>query len=340
MPLVTVIIISFNSGVDRLEKAVQSVLKQDFEDFELLVFDNASTDGAPGQLKASPKLSLHLNKENLGFSGGMNAAAKIAGGKWIALLNPDAVAMPDWLSNFAAATQTYPDVCSFASVQLDASDGQKLDGLGDVYHPSGIAWRGGFGKSIQFKPDENRLVFSACGAGAFYHRPTFLELGGFGKDFFCYHEDVDLGARLQLAGRDCLLLHNAVIQHEGSAITGRYSDFTIFHGARNRFYSFVRVMPPLIFWLFLPVHFSVHLLFLLRGLWTGNWRAYGRGFIAGLRHWQLLWAQRQEIQRKRRLNSLQFSGRLCWSPLKLLRRLPHLRQLKAVSDPFQDKSRS
>jgi N-acetylglucosaminyl-diphospho-decaprenol L-rhamnosyltransferase len=91
-------------------------------------------------------------------------------------------------------------------------------------------------------------VFSACGAATLIDRDLFLAMGGFDERFFCYCEDVDLGYRLRLAGETTLLLPAAVVEHVGSASTGVRSDFSIFHGSRNRIWTFIKNTPtPLLF---------------------------------------------------------------------------------------------
>ena len=78
--------------------------------------------------------------------------------------------------------------------------------------------------------------------------------GGLDEDFFCYMEDIDLAFRLRLLGWECLHVPRAVCRHVGSAITGRRSDFSVYHGQRNIVWVFVKNMPPPLFALLLPLH--------------------------------------------------------------------------------------
>ena len=194
------------------------------------------------------------NAENLGFAAAVNQGARVAKGRWLALLNPDAFAEPDWLARLMSATQTHPGVRSFTSRQLMAEDPTRLDGLGDVMALAGYPFRGGY-----THPDPGPLepgwVFSPCGGAMMIDRALFLKVGGFDERLFCYCEDVDLGYRLRLIGEPTLLASDAVVRHVGSASTGGpRSDFAVFYGTRNRFWVFVKDTPAGLFWLTLPLH--------------------------------------------------------------------------------------
>ncbi len=80
------------------------------------------------------------------------------------------------------------------------NDSSLLDGVGDVYHISGLAWRKGHGSPALGQFEKFMEIVSPCAAAALYRRHDFLEIGGFDEDYFCYMEDVDLGLRFRLAG--------------------------------------------------------------------------------------------------------------------------------------------
>jgi GT2 family glycosyltransferase len=88
-----------------------------------------------------------------------------------------------------------------------------------------------------------------------YRTGIIEEVGGFGKDFFCYFEDVDIGFRLRLAGYRFLLIPSAVVYHHGWATSGgQYVDFAVYYGHRNLIWTYIKNMPGILFWLFLPLH--------------------------------------------------------------------------------------
>ena len=272
---VAIIIVSWNSW-DLMERCLSCLEAQTFQDFSVTVMDNDSLhDRSAEHALRHPRVTFIQSGSNLGFSAANNLAVEKYTGDspWIALLNADAFAQPDWLAQLMAASQAHPDCSVFASRQLDASNLLLLDGDGDCYHMSGRAWRTVVWDNPPAGPPSDdasaalpqvieapKKVFSPCGAAALYRRSAYMSLGGLDEDFFCYFEDVDLGFRLHLAGYRCLLVPTAVVHHLGSGSTGgAHNDFAVYHGHRNMVWSYVKNMPSVFFWLFLPMHISFNL---------------------------------------------------------------------------------
>lgn len=324
----SVIIVNYNSG-GYLRKALASLVAQTFRDFEVIVIDNGSDDGSLDGIDGSglPELRLFPKNENLGFAKGNNIGASDAHGEWLALLNPDAEATPDWLEQIAAGIETYPDTLAFASTQISTENTAILDGVGDEYLAYGIPWRSGFGASIETRPD-SKECFSPCGASAVYHRQTFIDHGGFDERLFCYCEDVDLGFRMQLAGQRCIFLPKAVVYHAGSALSGRDSYFTTFHGNRNRTWIFVKNMPLPLLILFFPVHcvIIIYIYFRSRNQYTHT------GMKDGLREG---FGQALSIRREKGFrgtaypkNVWSFLRSFAWNPFAVSRRRPVKRSIR------------
>jgi GT2 family glycosyltransferase len=97
-----------------------------------------------------------------------------------------------------------------------------------------------------------------------------LGVGGFDERFFCYFEDVDLAFRLRLLGHRCLYIPNAKVEHIGSAITGKKSDFSVYYGHRNMVWTYFKNMPSLLFWKGLPQHLLANIVTLIRFSLTGQ----------------------------------------------------------------------
>jgi len=318
-PFVSVIIVNYNAG-DRLQKCIEHLEDQTFENFEVLIIDNGSEDGSADALDA-PQLNMTIKMagENLGFALGNNVIAKQAKGQWLAFLNPDAYADPNWIEEFAVATKRYPDVESFGSAQIDALNTKKLDGAGDVYHVLGIAYRGYYGWEIDTLPEDGE-VFAACGAAAFYKAQIFRELGGFEARFFCYGEDVDLGYRLRLKGGRTVQLKDAIVRHEGSAISGRHSDFTIYHGHRNRIWLAYKNTPFWLYWPFLPLHSLANLYLLVRAPMFGVTKPFVKGVFDGYKGLGQFKVDRRALLKNRKASYKVLMGAIEWSPFKILTR--------------------
>ncbi len=297
-PVVTVVIVAYDSG-GFLQPCVDALAAQTFADFEAVVADNASRDGSVASLRLpDARFRLRDMGGNLGFALANNRVAEASAAEFLALLNPDAVPEPGWLAALVEAAARHPQAASFGAVQLRLDDAAVLDGIGDVWHVAGLAWRAGEGWPAGRTPGDGE-IFSPCGAAALYRREAFLEAGGFDARFFCYCEDLDLGHRLRAAGWGSRRVSGAVVRHAGSGVSGRHSDFTMFHGHRNRIWTFVKNTPGAWFWLFLPYHLGFNLLYLgsavRRGVFWPVWRSY----VAALTGLAPFWADRMALGRAR-----------------------------------------
>lgn len=303
-PAVLVVIVNYNSG-HMLARAVKSVKRQTFTDYRLIVVDNASTDDSVALTSARyPEVEVLAAGSNLGFAAANNLAVRrYAGSRWIALLNPDAFAEPDWLKVLMQQAQDRPDVGSFACRTLDASDNARLDGAGDACHLSGRYWRRGHGCPADRHYLQKQEIFSACAAAAMYSRAAWEQVGGLDEDFFCYGEDVDLGFRLQLTGYKCLYVADALAHHHGSAVTGDRSDFSTYHGQRNLMWVFVKNLPPLLFWPLLPYHLVLNLAAMIGCVLRGQGRVVFKAKVDALRGLPRAWKKRQAIQRMRKVSA-------------------------------------
>lgn len=296
-----VVIVNWNSwGV--LSRCLKRLQGQTYQDFKVLVIDNASNNPVTDELLSRyPNVALVQNQSNLGFAVANNQAMKLlSGSKWLALLNPDAFPEPDWLERLVDAASKNPDYTMLASRQIMDSNRDLLDGDGDVYHISGLVWREGHGKRKDVAADDLREIFSPCAAAALYRRDTLISVGAFDEDFFCYVEDVDLGFRLRLMGHRCLLVPGAVVHHIGSATTGGpQSDFAVYHGHRNLVWAYVKNMPGCLFWVCLPLHISMNLVAVCIFVMRGKGSVILRAKLDALRGLPGMWRKRQNIQRRR-----------------------------------------
>ena len=301
-PDVVIVIVNFNSG-PLLARCLTALAAQTFRKFEVVVLDNASTDDSTSvatAIAAFPARLIHA-PTNLGFAAGANRALREAGPTpWVALLNPDAFPEPEWLQELTEAAARYPDCASFASCQIMANRQDLLDGTGDAYHTSGLAWRAGHGRPVPVDPEMECEVFSACAAAALYRRDVFDALGGLDEDFFCYMEDVDLGFRLRLAGWRCMYVPTAVVHHVGSATSGRRSHFTIYHGHRNLVWVYLKNMPGVLLWLYLPLHLLLNLIECCAFVARGQGRTILTAKLDAVRGLPRMWRKRKQVQAMRK----------------------------------------
>lgn len=246
-------------------------------------------------------------QRNTGFACANNLAAAYVRGlaaqeecyRWLALLNPDAFVHRDWLAELLLAAQRNEDYTMFASRLLQYPQGTLLDGAGDCYHTSGLGWRRGHGQRAEGNYAQDEEVFAPCAAAAMYSADVFERVGGFDEDYFCYFEDLDLGFRLRLHGQRCLYVAAAAVDHVGSATTGKQSDFSVYHGHRNLVWTYVKNMPGVWLWLYLPYHVLINLAGLLYYSRRGQYGVIFRAKRDALRGIKRAWSKRRCIQNNR-----------------------------------------
>lgn len=302
-PVVGVVVVNYNGGA-LLKRAMASLQGQTRKPDRIILVDNASLD-QPIEVN-EPWLSevelIRLN-ENIGFAAANNRAIeRLTGVDWVALLNPDAFAEPDWLERLLLAAERYPGVGSFSCRMLDAVRPEILDGAGDVYCVSGRAYRRGHGERASRHYLLEEEVFAPCAGAALYRASALIEVGGFDEDFFCYMEDVDLGFRLRLLGYRCVYVPQAVVRHVGSAITGESSPFTLYHGHRNLVWVFLKNMPLLLLIVYGPLHVMLNVASIVIGLMRGQLSVMVRAKMHALRGVSAVLRKRREIQVRRRVS--------------------------------------
>lgn len=295
------VIVNWN-GESFLDRCLAALLVQTVTPYAIILVDNASRDGSLEIVRRFPSVRLISQEANTGFARGNNLVIDAASdeSEWIALINPDAFADPRWLEALLAAAESHPEFDVFGSKLVNAADSSLLDGTGDAYHISGLAWRTAHGVPVATLGESGGEIFSPCAAAALYRRSALLDVGGFDEDFFCYAEDVDLGFRLRLAGYRCLYVPQSVAHHVGSGTTGgQHSDFSVYHGHRNLVWMFVKDMPGLLFWMLLPLHVALNLVSIVWFALRGQGRVILRAKWDAVLGLPKMWRKRQQIQAAR-----------------------------------------
>lgn len=280
---VVVVIVNYNAGA-HLRRCLAALAAQTVKPQVTVLVDNASTDDSLSGLETRyPELRVIRAAQNLGFAAANNLGVREAPPTtWVVTLNPDAFPAPDWLEQLLRAAHTHPEYRFFASCLLLDGDATRLDGAGDCYHRSGLAWRRQHGQAALPAVAAGE-VFAPCAAAALYRRDQFEAVGGFDADFFCYLEDVDLAFRLRLAGQRCWYVPEAQVLHVGSAVTGYRSDFSTYYGQRNLVWTYVQNMPSALLWRSLPLFLLVNLAALLIGARRGQFGVVARAKWAAVR---------------------------------------------------------
>jgi GT2 family glycosyltransferase len=298
--MISVVVVNWN-GKALLVDCLVSLRAQTFPSFEVIVVDNGSTDGSAEWVRQYfPEFRLVELDENRGFAGGNNAGIKQACGEWIALINNDAKANPDWLECLYRAVGGKEGV-GLAASRVVLTSGV-LDSAGDGMTIAGVPYKrghGGLPDGIFLKPAE---VFGASGCGVLLRRSMLDKIGLLDEDFFCIYEDGDLNFRARLAGFQCVYVPDAVVIHRLHGTLGRLSKTYVFYGQRNMEYLYFKNMPGRLFWRYLPAHLMSNILgfgyFILRGRPV----QFVRGKAAFIRDIGRVLQKRREVQKLRKVD--------------------------------------
>jgi GT2 family glycosyltransferase len=254
-------------------------------------------------------------EENRGFSAAINAGIRSADTEYVALLNNDTQAEPDWLEALWQAAERHPEASLFASRLVDFQDQRVLDGAGDALRRSGLPYRLGHRELDRGQFDREAFVFGACAAAALYRRSLFEEIGLFDEDFFAYCEDGDVSFRAQLAGHRCLYAPEAVVYHVGSASTGgKRSPTATRLGTQNGVNLLVKNLPTSLAWRLLPSLLAGQLSrILVTSLSPGGLRAHLSGLIGAWRLLPRMLEKRKAIQSRKQVSDAYVRDLLCES---------------------------
>lgn len=282
-----------------------------------MVVDNSGAGRAAHQ-SAAKNARVIANASNRGFGAAINQGFRASAAPYLATLNDDAVAHPEWLEKLVAAAEKHPAAGMFASeVLLDAD---QLDSAGMRIAADGSSRQRGHGESpAKFARSDEALLPS--GSAALYRRKMLDEIGLFDESFFLYCEDTDLGLRGRRAGWDCVYVAGAIVEHRYSHSAGRASLLKAYYVERNRLYTAIKNFP-------LPMLLAAPFASLARYFWhlesllegrgkAAEFRAAGsaasllpfvvfRAHVSALFRLPRLWKKRREIARSARLGSREF----------------------------------
>ncbi len=249
-PLISVIVLNYN-GLRFLEPCLSSLLCQNFEEFEIILVDNGSSDGSTNFIREHfPSVILVDTGKNMGFAGGTNAGIQAAKGRFILTLNNDTVADIALLKEIQKPMLRDPDVGMCASKML-FPDG-RIYSTGISIFRSGAAVDRGIFEPDAGKFDCEEEVFGPCAGAALYRRSMLDEIGIFDEDFFLYMEDVDLAFRARLSGWKCRYVPTAQVIHEHGGTAGVNSDISVYYGNRNLLWCTAKNFPVRIFLVCFP----------------------------------------------------------------------------------------
>ncbi len=303
---VDVIIPTFN-GWAYLNDCLASLQRQTYRDFQVIVVDDASSDGTVERLRDRwPDVRVLALHHNVGLAVAIDLALGLSTSELVALLNNDTEAEPGWLNALVNALDRRPDAAAATSKLRLFDRRDHIHSAGDTYSRRGRPGNRGVWQRDTGQFDTEEEVFGACAGAALYRRSALDEVAAIDgdvldRDFFMYCEDVDLSWRLRLLGWSVVYVPDAVVYHRVSATGG--GTLASYCVARNTICVILKDMPgPLIRKNATRIVFDqlLDLLGTVRHLREAAARARVRGIFAGLAIVPLALKKRRAIQSHRR----------------------------------------
>jgi GT2 family glycosyltransferase len=254
---VSVTIVTYNSG-RFIKRCLESVLEQRYDKKEIIVIDNASTDGTVDILEQfEESCRIVYNSENIGFAAAQNQAIDLAKGSWVLTLNPDVLLLPNFIEALVDAGQVDSKIGTVCGKLLTMKATMELpeqtlvDSTGIYFTPMMRHLDRGSQQVDNGHYRVNEYVFGATAAAALYRREMIDDIciqgEFFDPDFFVYREDADVAWRAQLFGWRCMYTPHALGYHVRNVLPGNrraLPSVINMHSVKNRFLMRLKNMTP------------------------------------------------------------------------------------------------
>jgi GT2 family glycosyltransferase len=245
---VCVAVVTYNSE-RYIRRCLEGILEQEGVATEIVVVDNASSDGTRSVLRRfKNRIRTVYNDRNVGFAEAQNQAIRATDADWVLTLNPDVLLLPHFIRTLWEAGQLDPSAGTICGKLLSIGPGfrpldeQRLDSTGIFFTPAMRHFDRGWHEPDSCEFDSMEYVFGASAAAAMYRREMIddVSIDGdfFDPDFFCYREDADVAWRAILQGWRCIYAPAAVSYHVRSVVPGSRRSVPRainMHSVKNRF---------------------------------------------------------------------------------------------------------
>ena len=321
-PLISVIIPHWN-GVEVLSECLESLAETKYPNMEIIVVDNASTDGSPDWISLNfPQVKLIENDQNYGCAGGCNRGAKTAEGEYLVFLNNDTIQDHHWLDGLVDFMNLNPNVAAVQPKILNFFEQTKFDyagGAGGWLDILGYPFARGRVFLEQEKDtgqyDTIRPIFWASGTALMVRKSDFESANCFDETFFAHQEEIDLCWKFRLMGKETWAVPSAIVYHKNAVTLPMFSRQKQYLNHRN---SLLMVLCnyslPLTLYI-TPIRLALELVALVYSLLCLDMNHFV-GIIQSLfwvvTHPHVIWKRRRIIKRIRKVNDKQVLSWLYW----------------------------
>ena len=235
------IVIPHWNNVDVLSECLESISNTNFENFETIVVDNASTDNSVASVRSNyPNVKLIENDKNYGYAGGCNIGAEAASGDFLIFLNNDTVQEKDWISNLIKTINSDDKIAAVQPKILNYYNRNVFDYAGgsgghmDIYcFPFARGRIFSFQENDEGQYNNKEKCFWSSGTCFMVRRELFQKSGGFDESFFAHMEEIDLCWRLYAMGFEVWVEPDSVVYHKNALTLPMYSHKKYYLNHRN-----------------------------------------------------------------------------------------------------------
>ena len=232
--LVSIVVLNYNAG-KLLLNCIESIKKSSYQNIEILVVDNISSDNSQIECKKKfPDIKLIQNDENLGYCGGNNEGIKKAEGEFIIILNPDTIVETNWIDELLNAQKEFGDGLYQPKI-LSLNQENTIQSTGNMLHIFGFGFARDKGNKVIERKEEIEKVGYASGTCLFTTRKVLDKIGLLDEFLFLYHDDLDLGWRGAQIGINSFYVPKSKIYHVES-YSLKWSSKKFYWLERNRKY--------------------------------------------------------------------------------------------------------
>lgn len=249
-PLVSLIILNWNRK-PLLKECIESVLKVNYPNLEVIVVDNGSTDGSQEMVKEKYSIvKLIENRRNVGFAEGNNIGIQVAKGDFIFLLNNDAIIHKNCIRELVKVALSDSKIGILGCKIYFKNKNRIIQHVGGVIYPSGVTGQIGYLQLDIGQYNELREVEYVTGAALMIRRKVIERIGLMDPIYFAYYEETDWCYAAQRAGLNVIYVPGAIVYHYEGMTIQKESPIGMYYMNRNRVIFVLKNYPAsmLIFW--------------------------------------------------------------------------------------------
>lgn len=290
-PKISIVIPTWN-GKEDLQICLPSIFKQSYKDFELIVVDNASTDGSVNFIKKNYPAKVIVNKKNLGYSGAVNVGVKHSKGKYVAILNNDTKLDKNWLIEMLKMLESEDSIAIVGSNIRNTSGFYSKNTFGTIISL--------LGDPIDVESEDKTFTFLAPGCSMLYKKKV-IGIPPLDAEYFAYGEELYMAWLARLKGYDVKIAPNSRIIHYGPNTSTKIPRIVDFHKEKNKITNLLLFYEKKILIKITPILLTYIILNLIFSMFNGKFILRIRSYLWLISNWKRIMLKRKKIQMQRKV---------------------------------------